>query len=185
MPTGIRRNGSRSWNVRATPTAPRSAAMRAVISSLRSPICRSRSSRNTSTSTPGSRRWTGPAWPCTRSRSRSRWRSAPPAFGLKLCQTFNDACAAVHERYPDRFVGLAMLPMQDPALAVQEFDRVAKLAGIRGIYMATHINGRNLDEKDFWPVYARCPERGLPILLHPVNPVGADRMGGYHLRNFI
>jgi aminocarboxymuconate-semialdehyde decarboxylase len=110
---------------------------------------------------------------------------APPAFGLKLCQTFNDACAAVHERYPDRFVGLAMLPMQDPALAVQEFDRVAKLAGIRGIYMATHINGRNLDEKDFWPVYARCAERGLPILLHPVNPVGADRMGRYHLRNFI
>ncbi|HKA82188.1 MAG TPA: amidohydrolase family protein, partial [Xanthobacteraceae bacterium] len=110
---------------------------------------------------------------------------APPAFGLKLCQTFNDACVAVHKQHPDRFVGLAMLPMQDPALAVQEFDRVAKLPGIRGIYMATHINGRNLDQKDFWPVYARCEERGFPILLHPVNPVGADRMGSYHLRNFI
>jgi aminocarboxymuconate-semialdehyde decarboxylase len=110
---------------------------------------------------------------------------ALPAFGLKLCQTFNDACVAVHKKYPDRFVGLAMLPMQDTALAVQEFDRVASLPGIRGIYMATHINGRNLDQKDFWPVYARCEERGLPILLHPVNPVGADRMGGYHLRNFI
>jgi aminocarboxymuconate-semialdehyde decarboxylase len=110
---------------------------------------------------------------------------APPAFGLKLCQTFNDACVAVHQKHPDRFVGLAMLPMQDPALAVQEFDRVAKLPGIRGIYMATHINGRNLDQKDFWPVYARCEEHGFPILLHPVNPVGADRMGSYHLRNFI
>ena len=110
---------------------------------------------------------------------------APPAFGLALCRTFNDACVAVHQTYPDRFVGLAMLPMQDVALAAQEFDRVAKLSGIRGIYMATHINGRNLDQKDFWPVYARCEERGFPILLHPVNPVGADRMGSYHLRNFI
>jgi aminocarboxymuconate-semialdehyde decarboxylase len=110
---------------------------------------------------------------------------APPPFGLKLCRTFNDACAALHEKYPERFVGLAMLPMQDPALAVQEFDRVAKLAGIRGIYMATHINGRNLDEKDYWPVYARCEERGFPLLLHPVNPVGADRMGRFYLRNFI
>ena len=110
---------------------------------------------------------------------------APGAFGLKLCRTFNDACVAVHQVHPDRFVGLAMLPMQDPALAVEEFDRVAKLPGIRGIYMATQINGRNLDEKDFWPVYARCEERGFAIFLHPVNPVGADRMGRYHLRNFI
>jgi len=110
---------------------------------------------------------------------------APPAFGLKLCQTFNDACVAVHEKYPERFVGLAMLPMQDQALALQELDRVAKLPAIRGIYMATHINGRNLDHKDFWPVYARCEEHGFPILLHPVNPVGADRMGSYYLRNFI
>jgi aminocarboxymuconate-semialdehyde decarboxylase len=92
---------------------------------------------------------------------------------------------ALHQKYPERFVGLAMLPMQDQALAVAEFDRVARLPGIRGIYMATHINGRNLDEKDFWPVYARCEERGLPLLLHPVNPVGAERMRGYHLRNFI
>ena len=87
---------------------------------------------------------------------------APPAFGLKLCQTYNDACDALHAQYPDRFVGLAMVPMQDPALAVQELDRVAKLKGIRGIYMATHINGKNLDQKDFWPVYARAQERRLP-----------------------
>lgn len=100
---------------------------------------------------------------------------APPAFGLKLCQTYNDACVAVHQKHPDRFVGLAMLPMQDPKLAAEELDRVAKLSAIRGIYMATHINGKNLDERDYWPIYARCEERGLPILLHPVNPVGADR----------
>ena len=78
---------------------------------------------------------------------------APPAFGLKLCQTYNDACDALHAQHPDRFVGLAMVPMQDPALAVQEIDRVAKLKGIRGLYMATHINGKNLDQKEFWPVY--------------------------------
>jgi Amidohydrolase len=41
---------------------------------------------------------------------------APPAFGLKLAQTYNDACVAAHRKYPDRFVGLAMLPMQQPGL---------------------------------------------------------------------
>jgi aminocarboxymuconate-semialdehyde decarboxylase len=110
---------------------------------------------------------------------------APPAFGLRLCQTYNDACVALHHTHPDRFVGLAMLPMQDPALAVRELDRVATLRGIRGIYMATHINGKNLNQKEYWPVYARAQEVGLPILLHPVNPVGADRMRDYYLRNFV
>lgn len=110
---------------------------------------------------------------------------APPAFGLKLAQAFNDACTALHVKYPDRFVGLAQLPMQDVDLAVGELERVAKRPGIRGIYMATHVNGKNLDDKSLWPVYAGCERHGLAIFLHPINPVGADRMRSYHLRNFI
>ena len=74
---------------------------------------------------------------------------APPEFGLKLSRVFNDACAAAHLKYPGRFVGMAMVPMQAPDLAVQEVDRAAQLPGIRGVYMATHVNGKNLDEKEF------------------------------------
>jgi aminocarboxymuconate-semialdehyde decarboxylase len=110
---------------------------------------------------------------------------ATPEFGLKLSRVFNDACAAAHLKYPGRFVGMAMVPMQAPALAVQELDRAAKLPGIRGVYMATHVNGKNLDEKEFWPVYERCEALGLPIFLHPVAPVGRERTRKYHLGNFI
>ncbi len=110
---------------------------------------------------------------------------APPAFGLKLSQVYNDSLAAAHLKYPERFLGLATLPMQDPNLAVQELDRAARLPGIRGVYIATHVNGKNLDDKSFWPVYARCEALGLPLLLHPINPVGAERMRSHYLRNFI
>jgi aminocarboxymuconate-semialdehyde decarboxylase len=110
---------------------------------------------------------------------------AEPAFGLKLSQAFNDACAALHLIYPERFVGLATLPMQAPELAVLEVERAAKLLGIRGVYMSTHVLGKNLDEREFWPVYAKCEALGLPIFLHPTNTLGADRMGRYYLRNFI
>jgi aminocarboxymuconate-semialdehyde decarboxylase len=110
---------------------------------------------------------------------------APPAFGLKLSQVYNDSLAAAHLKYPERFIGLATLPMQDPNLAVQELDRAARLPGIRGVYIATHVNGKNLDDKSFWPVYARCEALGLPLLLHPINPVGAERMRSHYLRNFI
>ena len=110
---------------------------------------------------------------------------AEPAFGLKLSQAFNNACSALHLKYSERFVGLATLPMQAPELAAQEVDRAAKLPGIRGVYMSTHVLGQNLDEKKFWPVYARCEALGVPIFLHPTNTLGADRMRQYHLRNFI
>ncbi len=110
---------------------------------------------------------------------------APPEFGLKLAQVFNDGCARVHEQYPNRFIGMATLPMQAPALAVEEVKRAAKLPGIRGVYMATHIQGKNLEEKEFWPVYEQCEKLGLPIFLHPVAPVGKERMMKYHLGNFL
>ena len=71
---------------------------------------------------------------------------ATPEFGLKLSQVFNDACSAAHLKNPQRFIGMAMVPMQAPALAVEEVSRAAKLPGIRGVYMATHVNGKNLDE---------------------------------------
>jgi len=109
----------------------------------------------------------------------------PPAFGLKLAQTYNDALSAAHLKYPQRFVGLMTLPMQAPGLAVQELERAAKLPGIRGVYIATHINNKNLDDKAFFPVYARCEALNLPLLLHPIDPLGADRMQRWYLRNFI
>lgn len=110
---------------------------------------------------------------------------APSALGAKLAQVYNDELVRAHKEYPTRFVGLATLPMQTPTLAVQELDRIGRAPGIRGVYLATHVNGKNLDEKEFFSVYAKCEELGLHIYLHPVDPIGGDRMRRYYLRNFL
>ena len=110
---------------------------------------------------------------------------APPELGVKLAQVFNDGCARVHEQHPTRFIGMATLPLQVPAMAAEEVKRAATLPGIRGVYMPTHVLGKNLEEKEFWPVYEQCEKLGLPIFLHPVSPVGKERMQKYHLGNFL
>ena len=110
---------------------------------------------------------------------------APPAFGARICQAYNDALSAAHLKYPARFVGLAALPMQAPELAVRELERAAALPGIRGVYLATHINGKNLDDKSFWPVYAKAEALHLPLLLHPLAPLGGERVRNYYLINFL
>lgn len=96
---------------------------------------------------------------------------APPAFGLKLAQTYNDANSAAHVKYPDRFYGSMLLPMQAPELAVQEVERAAKLPGMRAVQMAENINGTNLHDKKFWPVYERIESLNLPIFLKNINPM--------------
>lgn len=108
---------------------------------------------------------------------------APPAFGLELAQTWNEASSALCRRHPGRFAGTIQLPMQAPDLAVQELERAAKLEGLRAVYLATHINGSNLGEKAFWPVYERCAGLGLPLFLHPLYPCGGERIAQHFIRN--
>jgi len=110
---------------------------------------------------------------------------APPAFGLKLSQAVNDACAAVHQKYPQRFVGTIMLPMQDPKLALEELDRAAKLPGMRAINLGEHVNGRNLHDRMFWPVYERCEAYGLPLFTHNLYPFGAERLKDFFMINVL
>ena len=110
---------------------------------------------------------------------------ASPGFGLALAQAYNDAAHAAHAKHPDRFVGLAMLPMQAPELALKELERTATLPGMRGVYVATHVNGTDLDDRRFWDVYAKAEEMGWPIFLHPIDTIGRERTTRYYLRNLL
>ena len=107
-------------------------------------------------------------------------------LSVKLSALFNDSLAEAHECYPDRLFGLATLPMQAPEPAVRELDRVATLPGIRGVYMATAIGGRELSDSAFFPVYERISDLGLPIFLHPLEVIGMeDRLTQYFLANLL
>jgi len=70
-------------------------------------------------------------------------------LSLELARTWNDGAIAAHQAHPDRFVVLATLPMLDPDRAVDELNRVSKLPGVRGIYIGTNIDGRDLDDPLF------------------------------------
>ncbi|MBI4594135.1 MAG: amidohydrolase [Candidatus Rokubacteria bacterium] len=107
-------------------------------------------------------------------------------LGGRLARAFNEALAQAHTAFPDRFVGCATLPMQDPQQAVTELERAARLPGIRGVYMGTNINGRELSDPAFTPIFERCHEFELPVLLHPLNTIGSgDRLRSFYLSNLL
>ena len=96
---------------------------------------------------------------------------ASPEFGLKLAQTYNDANSAACVRYPERLYASMLLPMQAPDLALQELERAAKLPGIKAVQIAENINGTNLHDRRFWPIYERIEALNLPIFLKNINPM--------------
>jgi len=106
-------------------------------------------------------------------------------FGARLAREWNDGASAAHTAHPDRFVFCVTLPMQDTAQALAELDRAAKLPGARAVYMGTNVNGRNLSDPAFFPVFERCQALGLPIGLHPFNVNGAERLRPYYLTNLL
>src|SRR5262245_12230778 len=103
----------------------------------------------------------------------------------RVTEDYNDALARAHEKHPKRLFGLAVLPMHQPALAVKEVERAARLPGIRGFYVATQILGKDLSDPSFLPVYERIEATGLPLFLHPVEVIGHQRLAPYYLTNLL
>jgi aminocarboxymuconate-semialdehyde decarboxylase len=106
---------------------------------------------------------------------------ADPDLALRLCRTFNDEIAAVVRRHPDRFVGLAVLPLQHAAHALRELDRAVNDLGLAGVGIGTNVQGMQLDDDRLGAVFQAADERALPVFVHPINPAGHPDIHDYRL----
>jgi aminocarboxymuconate-semialdehyde decarboxylase len=93
----------------------------------------------------------------------------------------NDGIAEVVASHPDRFIGVATLPMLDIDDALGEFDRAAGSLGLKGVQIFSHVNETPIDDARFFALYDRITERDVPILLHPVGGDYNERTRDYML----
>jgi aminocarboxymuconate-semialdehyde decarboxylase len=96
---------------------------------------------------------------------------APPEFGLRLARAINDATSALRVKHPTRFTGAITLPLQDVKLSLAELERARKLPGLPVVNFTESVNGKNLGDESFWPLYERIEALGMPIFLKNVNPI--------------
>jgi aminocarboxymuconate-semialdehyde decarboxylase len=107
---------------------------------------------------------------------------AEPELGLALCKIINDEIYEVIKKYPDHFIGIASVPLQDVGLAIQELERSVHHLGFRGVVIGTNINGIDLDADELFPFYQKVEDLGIPIFVHPFSPKqGKERFFQYHL----
>lgn len=106
---------------------------------------------------------------------------ARPEHTLDLAKLLNDHIAGVVATSPKRFVGLGTLPMQAPDLAIKELERCISKLGFAGVQIGSHINGANLGEERFFPIFEAAQDLGAAIFVHPWDMLGRERLSKYWL----
>jgi aminocarboxymuconate-semialdehyde decarboxylase len=105
----------------------------------------------------------------------SHWLPAEEADDL--CKIVNDHIAKMIAARPDRFRGIGMVPMQDPERAAKRLEDLRSL-GLLGVEIGTHINGIALGDERLQAFFAAAEALGLVVFVHPLHPVGVERIGG-------
>lgn len=105
---------------------------------------------------------------------------AKPKDCLEVCMFLNDHIAEIVNRYPQRFIGLGTIPLQDSDMAIAEMERCIKI-GLSGIQIGSHVNDWNLNAPELFPVFAAAEKSGMAVFVHPWEMMGQEKMQKYWL----
>jgi aminocarboxymuconate-semialdehyde decarboxylase len=110
-----------------------------------------------------------------------------PAQGRQLARDVNDEIAAMTRQWPQRFAGLATLPVQDMGAAVAELERAVSVLGLKGAELDTAVNGHNWDEPHFLPLFKAAEAMGAVLFFHPQpqDNLAVPRLNRYGIPNHI
>jgi aminocarboxymuconate-semialdehyde decarboxylase len=94
---------------------------------------------------------------------------------VAMARYMNELTAAAVRRHPDRFAGLASLPLGDVDASLLEMERATGELGLRGLAIGSNIAGVPLSDRRFEPVWARIDALRLPVFEHPMFPPGTAK----------
>ena len=86
-----------------------------------------------------------------------------------LARLANDGMFEIVTEHPDLFPAfVASLPLNNPSETLKEMERAIVKLGARGIQIFTNMNGRPMDDPEFFPIFERMAKHyKLPIWVHP------------------
>ena len=107
------------------------------------------------------------------------WAEARAARAFARMQ--NENVAAIVSRHPRRFVGMATVPLQNTALAIEELQHARERLGLSAVEIGTCPGGRDFDDPVLFPFFAACRDLGVAVFVHPAAPlVGQERLTKYY-----
>ena len=109
-----------------------------------------------------------------------------PQITAQIARECNEEISELVRDYPDRFMGLGTLPMQNISLAIQEMKHGMNKLDLRGYMIDDHVNGLTYDDPIFEPFWETAERLGAFILIHQYGPtVTETRTRRYFLHNTV
>jgi aminocarboxymuconate-semialdehyde decarboxylase len=110
-----------------------------------------------------------------------------PGLGADLARTVNDRLAEIVATWPDRFVALGTVPLQNVELALAELERCMKKLDLRGVEINPSVNGMDLTDPrlNLENFFARAQELGAVIFMHPIGFTQGERLVDHYFNNVI
>lgn len=104
-----------------------------------------------------------------------------PAKGNAWHRLMNESLAGLCERQPAHFSMLASGHLPDAAAAARELHYAVTQLGAVGAVAACNVEGVNLGELPLDEYWAAAVELGVPVFLHPAQPVPLARTKAFAL----
>ena len=108
-----------------------------------------------------------------------------PKRAVELTHIVNDNFAKIVYERSDTFAATATLPLNDPSASVIELDRAFNQLGFKAVTLHSNVNGVELIDKQFWPLYECANELNAVFDIHPSFPVGVEAMTDFWLMPLI
>jgi aminocarboxymuconate-semialdehyde decarboxylase len=96
----------------------------------------------------------------------------------KVVEIYNERVASILKYRPDRFIGAAILPVDDKKAMLDEFKRSTQELGFKAVSLATSFNGSFLDDDLYISLYEEAMKWRVPIFVHPqiIKPIGSSQV---------
>lgn len=110
------------------------------------------------------------------------WRdNLDPELSAAICRAYNTWLAEYCSHDTSRLRGVMLIPLQDPARAVEELQYAREKLGLVGIFWRPNkLCGRTLSSPDYFPIYEAASDLGVTVCVHEgartvLQQAGSDR----------
>ena len=104
------------------------------------------------------------------------------ARGETWSNLYNEAIMSLVIKHPDRFAGIATVPLQDPPRAAKVLEHAIGHLKMSGVTIASNVVGKYFNDNSFDPFWKKAEDLDVMMIMHPEWIAGGERMDAYGLR---
>jgi 6-methylsalicylate decarboxylase len=97
-------------------------------------------------------------------------------LAAELARAVNEATAELVRMAPQRFAGLAVLPLPDVDASLAELSHALDVLHLDGVAVLSNVDGIYTGDERTEPVWTELDRRGAYVFLHPAAPVPAPAL---------